>query len=255
MAEQQNDKHSMAQIADAINDILNDDGGGQEGMPEGANEGAPEGIQAAENEAIQAKKPEIADNLDAIIAAEFGKNSAGGGGDDADETDDWPPVLAADSAADSAPPALTFNAPHPPRNPSPMPSSGQKKRVRENSGLAHLSLQMQDTLAELRNYGTLGEASLLAEMQQAQEEMIAAARGEVDKLAIAFGTSRQLILDNLQQLERHTEQTRAELENLVTRFETMLQEIYKRHHDTLNGNQEQLTRYREFLLYLLDERD
>ena len=190
MSEQENEMHRMAEIADAINDILNNDDDAAQNPP-------AQPVRAAE-------KP---DNLDAIIASEFGKNA-----------------------------------------------SPQKIRVRENSGLANLSLRMQDTLAELGNANTQNnKASLLAEMQQAQEEMMRITRAQTDKLADYVRECRQQIGQNLEQLEQNSQQIQKEMDAMVTRFETALNDIYSRH----NGldNQEQLERYREFLLYLLDERN
>ena len=189
MSEQENEMHRMAEIADAINDILNNDDDAAQNPP-------AQPVRAAE-------KP---DNLDAIIASEFGKTA-----------------------------------------------SPQKTRVRENSGLANLSLRMQDTLAELGNANTQNnKASLLAEMQQAQEEMMRITRAQTDKLADYVRECRQQIGQNLEQLEQNSQQIQNEMDAMVTRFETTLNDIYSRH----NGldNQEQLERYREFLLYLLDER-
>ena len=61
-------------------------------------------------------------------------------------------------------------------------------------------------------------------------------------------------MQELEQLENRSQMVQDELAVMLVRFESNLDELHRRYFASAKVNSERLTRYREFLQYLLDER-
>ena len=265
MADEESEIRRMAEIADAINAILDADPVGDtpaQGAPVARDEAAKmentstqtgeaadnmpdDGLAANEtNDANDAMAPEaavidanddhnVADDLDAAIAAELGR--------DGDEAADghFGPV-----------PDIDFGADGPANN-----EIGRE--VRADSQLADLSLRMQDTLAEIRTGQLIHGADnqdMLAQMEAARDTIIAAMRAQIEQLNQETAERKAAISEHLQQLENQNSLLRDEMEIKILQFEDELKQIQQKYFENAVTDSDRLDRYREFLKYLLTER-
>lgn len=246
MADEEGEIRRMAEIADAINAILEAD------QPQGSTSISTAGetqseAQDAMLDATDAASEPIdigtndlvaADDLDAAIAAEFAKDgdfaSSGGVVDDP-----FGPV-----------PALDLPGAPPVNN-----ALGQD--VRPGSEMADLSMRMQDTLAEIRAQSSeawIGAEDLLAEMEAARAAMVADIRGQIQSISDATQKRREVIMAELTELENQSMMARDEMEIMLVKFEASLGELQSRYFQNAELEKDRLARYREFLQFLLDER-
>jgi len=262
MADEESEIRRMAEIADAINAILDADPVGDtpaQGAPIARDEAAntentsTETIEAfddmpddslAANDANDAVAPEaaitdansdhhVADDLDAAIAAELGRD-----GDDAADGH-FGPV-----------PDIDFGADAPTNN-----EIGRE--VRAESQLADLSLRMQDTLAEIRTGNIIHGADsqdMLAQMTAARDAVVAAMRAQIEQLNQETAERKASISEHLQQLENQNSLLRDEMEIKILQFEDELKQIQQKYFENAVTDSDRLDRYREFLKYLLTER-
>ena len=234
MADEEGEVRRMAEIADAINAILESEPSVGD-TP--AQEAAPTPEQAPELE-TGANSP--ADTLDAAIAAEFATDG---------ELASPPQVTPADDPFGPAP-----NLDLPGKIDTNM-AIGQDVRV--GSDMANLSLRMQDTLSEIRhqaNEAWQGADDLLAEMEKARASLVADVRGQIQTIASETQKRRQTIMQELEQLESQSLMARDEMEVMLVKFETSLTELHSRYFHNAESERERLARYREFLQFMLDER-
>jgi hypothetical protein len=234
MADEEGEVRRMAEIADAINAIL-------EAEPSvgdtPAQEAAPNPEQAPEQETGANSQ---ADTLDAAIAAEFATDG---------ELAPPPQVTPADDPFGPAP-----NLDLPGKIDTNM-AIGQDVRV--GSDMANLSLRMQDTLSEIRhqaNEAWQGADDLLAEMEKARASLVADVRGQIQTIASETQKRRQTIMQELEQLESQSLMARDEMEVMLVKFETSLTDLHSRYFNNAESERERLARYREFLQFMLDER-
>ena len=246
MADEEGEIRRMAEIADAINAILEADQP-QAAAAEEAPRQSPNDMTDAK--ASEANSPEAdmaavtavddviaADDLDAAIAAEFAKDGdfAAGASDDP-----FGPV-----------PALDLPGAPPVNN-----AVGQD--VRPGSEMADLSMRMQDTLAEIRAQSSeawIGAEDLLAEMEAARAAMVADIRGQIQSISDATQKRREVIMAELTELENQSMMARDEMEVMLVKFEASLGELQSRYFQNAELEKDRLARYREFLQFLLDER-
>lgn len=234
MADEESEVRRMAEIADAINAILDADPNGvgdtpsQPAAPQQASQIAPE--QTASNQAVS--QDPMANELDAAIAAEF----AGG-------------------TSESNDAAQAEMPPMPESNNEPNHAIGQE--VRQESEMADLSMRMQDTLAEIRsqaNAAWVGADDLLAEMEGARAALVTDLRGQIAHLEQETQKRRQQVMEQLEQLESQSLMVRDEMEMMLVKYEASLSDLHKRYFDNAQIERDRLNRYREFLQFLLDER-
>lgn len=247
MADEEGEIRRMAEIADAINAILEADQptptdtamdtatGPSADTDVGAD---PEQDKAQDTgmDASQASSDVIAaDDLDAAIAAEFAKD----GHTSAAMDDPFGPV-----------PDLDFPGAPPVNN-----AVGQD--VRAGSEMADLSLRMQDTLAEIRaqtSEAWVSAGDLMAEMEAARAAMVADIREQIQSISDATQKRREMIMAELTELESQSMMARDQMEIMLVKFEASLGELQSRYFQTAEVERERLGRYREFLQFLLDER-
>lgn len=231
MADEEGEIRRMAEIADAINAILEAD-------PNSETTSAPEPTQDADLEdAPEATQTErapddvvAADDLDAAIAAEFSRDTS---------HDILPP---ADEALDPFGPA---------------PDLDLADGIIDACEMADLSMRMQDTLAEIRAQSSqswAGADDLLAEMEAARAAMVADIRGQIQSISDATQQRRDTIMAELTELENQSMMARDEMEIMLVKFEASLAELQTRYFQSAETEKQRLNRYREFLQFLLDER-
>ena len=252
MADEESEIRRMAEIADAINAILDADPVGDtpaEGAATPRNEPQAETISEAEAQPLAAmpNMPSAADedivadasadnapdnaieDLDAAIAAEIGD----------EVSDHFGPT-----------PDIDFGAETPPNN-----EIGRE--VHADSHMADLSLRMQDTLAEIRT-GTLihgaSNQEMLGQMEAARDAIVAAMREKVEQLNNETASRKQAIMEHFEQLESQNSLLRDEMEIQILKFEDELKQIQQKYFENAVTDGDRLDRYREFLKYLLTER-
>ena len=227
MADEESEIRRMAEIADAINAILDANPVGD--TP--SQRVAPPQADTATDNAVTPKDgdDDLPVDLDAAIAAELG-NDAG---------DDFGPV-----------PDIDFGADAPVNN-----EIGRE--VNANSHMADLSLRMQDTLAEISTgniiHGTDNQ-EMLAQMEAARDAVVGAMREKIDQINAETASRKQTILEQMQQLESQNSLLRDEMEIQILKFEDDLKDMQKKYLENAVTDSDRLDRYREFLKYLLTER-
>ena len=130
--------------------------------------------------------------------------------------------------------------------------------VRLGSDMANLSLRMQDTLSEIRhqaNEAWQGADDLLGEMEKARASLVADVRSQIQTIATDTQKRRQTIMQELEQLESQSLMARDEMEVMLVKFETSLMDLHSRYFHNAESERERLGRYREFLQFMLDERE
>jgi len=253
MADEESEIRRMAEIADAINAILDADPVGDtpaEGAssprnpaPTAALSANPDTAPAATlaDTSVDDIADDMAGDLDAAIAAEMGAQNA-------PETSAATP---AEGAGDFGPvPDIDFGALAPTNN-----EIGRK--VHPDSHMADLSLRMQDTLAEIRSGSLIHGSSnqeMLAQMEAARDGIVAAMREKIEQLNTETASRKQAIMEHLQQLESQNSLLRDEMEIQVLKFEDELKSIQQKYFENTVTDGDRLDRYREFLKYLLTER-
>jgi hypothetical protein len=253
MADEESEIRRMAEIADAINAILDADPVGDtpaEGAssprnptPTATPSANPDTTPAATR--ADASVDDMADNmagdLDAAIAAEMGAQNA-------PETSAAMPVE--DVGGFGPVPDIDFGAVAPTNN-----EIGRE--VHPDSHMADLSLRMQDTLSEIRS-GLLIHGSsnqeMLAQMEAARDGIVAAMREKIEQLNTETASRKQVIMEHLEQLESQNSLLRDEMEIQVLKFEDELRAIQQKYFENTVTDGDRLDRYREFLKYLLTER-
>ena len=255
MADEESEIRRMAEIADAINAILDadpvgdtpaqgvqgtqtarDDAAAPADIADGAADGATPDLAATSPPDTPDENPSpdnLTDDLDAAIAAELGQDNEAG------DDGHFGPV-----------PDIDFGAAAPPNN-----EIGRE--VRADSQLADLSLRMQDTLAEIRTGNIIHGADnqdMLAQMTAARDTVVAAMRAQVEQLNEETAQRKAAIAEHLQQLESQNSLLRDEMEIKILQFEDDLKQIQQKYFENAVTDSDRLDRYREFLKYLLTER-
>ena len=147
-------------------------------------------------------------------------------------------------------PTIDFDAP-PPRN------DEIGRPVKDDSQLANLSLRMQDTLAEIRAGNlahTAGRGDLIGKMEAAREEMMAQVRDKVEQLNADTQSRKQFMAEQIDQIDQQNMMFRDELNIMLMQFEDQLKQLQTQYFESSVSDRDRLDRYREFLQYLLSER-
>tara|TARA_B110000971_G_scaffold208036_1_gene232819 strand:+ start:1058 stop:1798 length:741 start_codon:yes stop_codon:yes gene_type:complete len=244
MADEDGEVRRMAEIADAINAILEAEptvgdtpSTAPEGIPQTPQNGASQDLPDSLDLEVGTQE---ADNLDAAIAAEFAATA---------DVNPKPSPL-----DDPFGPAPDLDLPGT-IEPSINMAIGQD--VRAGSDMANLSMRMQDTLSEIRhqaNEAWQGADDLLAEMEKTRAELVADVRGQIETIGSETQKRRQTIMQELEQLESQSLMARDEMEMMLVKFETSLVNLHTRYFHNAESERERLARYREFLQFMLDER-
>jgi len=258
MADEESEIRRMAEIADAINAILDADPVGDTPtdiatempaeMPtekplDMAGDDAPAATadMTAETDAAPPDSGSMAgldtSDLDAAIAAEL--NGDGPSADAQAGDDHFGPA-----------PVINFDAP-PPRN------DEIGRDVKDGSQMADLSLRMQDTLAEIRAghlAHTKGRSDVIGKMEAARDDMMAQIRDKVAQLTADTQSRKQMIAEQIDQIEQQNMMFRDEVNIMLMQFEDQLKQLQTDYFESSASDRDRLDRYREFLQYLLSER-
>lgn len=255
MADEEGEIRRMAEIADAINAILDAEPNAAVGdTPADAavqttsnsmDDVTPVDSPATETQTSETDETPIsdvvaADDLDAAIAAEFSPDT-GSPAEASEDVADGPFGPVPDlSLSEDAPVNKAIN-----------------QDVLAGSEMADLSIRMQDTLAEIRqqaNQAWAGADDLLAEMEAARAALVADIRSQIQSISEATQKRRDVIMGELGELENQSKLARDEMEIMLVKFETSLADLQRRYFANAESEKERLGRYREFLQFLLDER-
>jgi hypothetical protein len=244
MADEESEIRRMAEIADAINAILDADPVGDtpaQGV-QATRDDTPDTPSQDSSETHTENKPDgtaplatddLSNDLDAAIAAELGQDG------EAAHDDHFGPA-----------PDIDFGAEAPANN-----EIGRE--VRADSQLADLSLRMQDTLAEIRTGNIIhgsDNQEMLAQMEAARDGVVAAMRAQIEQLNQETAQRKAAINEQLAQLESQNSLLRDEMEIKILQFEDELKQIQQKYFENAVTDGDRLDRYREFLKYLLSER-
>ena len=242
MADEEGEVRRMAEIADAINAILEAEPSVGDTPTSAPQNKPPQQEQASRpvpDVDTENVAENLADNLDAAIAAEFAN-------------DGEPKASPVD---DPFGPAANLDLPG---TISPSANMAIGQDVRLGSDMENLSLRMQDTLSEIRhqaNDAWQGADDLLAEMEKARAGLVADVRSQIQTIATDTQKRRQTIMQELEQLESQSLMARDEMEVMLVKFETSLMDLHSRYFHNAESERERLGRYREFLQFMLDERE
>ena len=259
MADEESEIRRMAEIADAINAILDADPVGD--TPAQGSPMARDETVNSENTITETVTPPdgIADNSLAANDAIVPDAATIGGNGDHNVADDLDAAIAAELERDGDHGADGHFGPVPDINfGAEAPTNNEIGReVRADSQLADLSLRMQDTLAEIRTGQLIHGANnqdMLAQMESARDTIIAAMRAQIEKLNQETAERKAAISEHLQQLESQNSLLRDEMEIKILQFEDELKQIQQKYFENAVTDSDRLDRYREFLKYLLSER-
>lgn len=255
MADEEGEIRRMAEIADAINAILDAEPNAAVGdtpadaatrtASDSVDDVTPVDSPATEDQTSETDETSISDvvaanDLDAAIAAEFSPDT-GSPAEASEDVADGPFGPVPDlSLSEDAPVNKAIN-----------------QDVLAGSEMADLSIRMQDTLAEIRqqaNQAWAGADDLLAEMEAARAALVADIRGQIHSISEATQKRRDVIMAELSELENQSKMARDEMEIMLVKFETSLADLQRRYFANAESEKERLGRYREFLQFLLDER-
>lgn len=246
MADEESEVRRMAEIADAINAILEaeptaiGDTPSQSAPSDVVSDDAP---QAAE--APAAASDALDDELDVAIANEFAAELA-------EAEQETPQDTYAETTNAPFGPVPELNLPR-----ADTANASGDETIRPGSGMADLSMRMRETLAEIRSQSSAawaGADDLLAEMEAARASLVANIREQIGQIEQATQARRQAVSQQLEELESQSLMARDEMEMMLVKYEASLAEMHDRYFQNAQSERERLGRYREFLQFLLDER-
>mgnify|MGYP001161499086 FL=1 len=274
----------MAEIADAINDILENNKLDDE--RDTPLEGTSADVDADENDAdTQVHSEETpTDNLDegleaalaAEIAADLAGDIPGGSQSDTPLTEAEIPFIS--GAAFDAPPNLDNMAALDDQNADNLSEAevmSDPLSVEDNpdissdmtadepfdkfldNDMAFLSLRMRDTLAELKSeHGDTLEAteSLIGKMALSVDGLVEEMHSSLGTLEKKITSRKASINQEIDRIYQEIATTRSELELLVSKFQNDTAENHKTYNDIFSEERSRVERYREFLSFMIRDK-
>ena len=274
----------MAEIADAINDILENNKLDDE--RDTLLEGTSADVDANENDAdTQVHSEETPpDNLDegleaalaAEIAADLAGDIPGGSQSDTPLTEAEIPFIS--GAAFDAPPNLNNMAALDDQNADNLSEAevmSDPLSVEDNpdissditadepfdkfldNDMAFLSLRMRDTLAELKSeHGDTLEAteSLIGKMALSVDGLVEEMHSSLGSLEKKITSRKASINQEIDRIYQEIATTRSELELLVSKFQNDTAENHKTYNDIFSEERGRVERYREFLSFMIRDK-
>ena len=275
----------MAEIADAINDILeNNKLDDERNIPP---EVTPANVDANENDAdtqvhSEETPPDSLDeSLEAALAAEIAADLAGDmpGGSQSDtpltETEipfisgaafDAPPNLDnmaalddqnADNLSDAEIMTDPLSVADNPDLSSEMTENEPFDKFLDND-MAFLSLRMRDTLAELKSeQGDTLEATenLIGKMALSVDGLVEEMHSSLGALEKKITSRKASINQEIDRIYQEIATTRSELELLVSKFQNDTAENHKTYNDIFSEERSRVERYREFLSFMIRDKN
>ena len=268
MAEEDSEARRMSEIADAINTILQNDPAEPEAAPQKAADPAAGDDLASGSD------------LDAAIAAEFASETKPETGpeagdtltDEASEDTNNDTGSETDGAAaqgheglgvaadDPFGPPATLDTDANNDGPDDGPGNGSNTgtdKPQKDSDLSLLSLRMQETLSDLQSGNDHGDGTreLLQDMKLVRAQVMADVRQEIENLAEATRDREAMIYEEMRHLEAQSQMVRDAVEIQLIKFETALDELHQKYFKNAEAERIRMDRYREFLQFLLKERE
>ena len=274
----------MAEIADAINDILENNKLDDE--RDTPLEETSADVDANENDAdTQVHSEEtITNNLDegleaalaAEIAADLAGDIPGGSQSDTPLTEAEIPFIS--GAAFDAPPNLDNMAALDDQNADNLSGAevmSDPLSVEDNpdissdmtadepfdkfldNDMAFLSLRMRDTLAELKSeHGDTLEAteSLIGKMALSLDGLVEEMHSSLGSLEKKITSRKASINQEIDRIYQEIATTRSELELLVSKFQNDTAENHKTYNDIFSEERGRVERYREFLSFMIRDK-
>ena len=274
----------MAEIADAINDILENNKLDDE--RDTPLEETSADVDANENDAdTQVHSEEtITNNLDegleaalaAEIAADLAGDIPGGSQSDTPLTEAEIPFIS--GAAFDAPPNLDNMAALDDQNADNLSGAevmSDPLSVEDNpdissdmtadepfdkfldNDMAFLSLRMRDTLAELKSeHGETLEAteSLIGKMALSLDGLVEEMHSSLGSLEKKITSRKASINQEIDRIYQEIATTRSELELLVSKFQNDTAENHKTYNDIFSEERGRVERYREFLSFMIRDK-
>ena len=274
----------MAEIADAINDIL------ENNKLDDGSDATPEDISVSEDTENKDTNTHVlseevtSDNLDegmeAALAAEIAPDLAGNAptyetGDTQSDT----PLTETDvpfisGAAFDAPPNLdnlaaldTKNANYENDAESMTDSLSETDNPEMatdepfdkflDNDMAFLSLRMRDTLAELKSqHGDTLEATenLIGKMALSVDGLVEEMHSSLGTLEKKITSRKATINQEIDRIFQEIAMTRSELELLVSKFQNDTAENHKTYNDIFSEERSRVERYREFLSFMIRDK-
>ena len=269
MAEEDSEARRMSEIADAINTILQNDPAEPEAAPP---------TPAPQEAADPAAGDDLASggDLDAAVAAEFAPETEPEARDtmteEASEDTNNDTGSETDSAAAQGHEGLGVAADDPFGPPATLdtdanndgaddgPDNGSNSGIdkpHKDSDLSLLSLRMQETLSDLQSGSDHGDGTreLLQDMKLVRAQVMADVRQEIENLAEATRDRQAMIHEEMRHLEAQSQMVRDAVEIQLIKFETALDELHQKYFKNAEAERIRMDRYREFLQFLLKERE
>lgn len=274
----------MAEIADAINDILeNNKLDDERNTPP---EVTPANVDANENDAdtqvhSEETPPDSLDEgLEAALAAEIAADLAGDmpGGSQSDTPLTEAEIPFISGAAFDAPPNLDNMAALDDQNADNLsdaeimtdplsvadnPDLSSEMTEDEpfdkflDNDMAFLSLRMRDTLAELKSeHGDTLEATenLIGKMALSVDGLVEEMHSSLGALEKKITSRKASINQEIDRIYQEIATTRSELELLVSKFQNDTAENHKTYNDIFSEERSRVERYREFLSFMIRDK-
>ena len=274
----------MAEIADAINDIL------ENNKLDDGSDAPPEDISVSEDTENQDTNTHILseevtsdnhdDSLEAALAPEIAADLAGNAptyesGDTLSDT----PLTETDvpfisGAAFDAPPNLDNLAALDSQNATdendaesmtdPLSAADNPEMATDepfdkflDNDMAFLSLRMRDTLAELKSeHGDTLEATenLIGKMALSVDGLVEEMHSSLGALEKKITSRKATINQEIDRIYQEIATTRSELELLVSKFQNDTAENHKTYNDIFSEERSRVERYREFLSFMIRDK-
>ena len=274
----------MAEIADAINDIL------ENNKLDDGSDASPEDITVSEDTENQdtnthflseeVTSGNLDEGLEATLAAEIAADLAGNaptyepGDNQSDTTLTETDVPFISGAAFDAPPNLDNLAALDSQNATdengaeimtdPLSSKDNLEITADehfdkfpDNDMAFLSLRMRDTLAELKSeHGDTLEATenLIGKMALSLDGLVEEMHSSLGALEKKINSRKATIYHEIDRIYQEIATTRSELELLVSKFQNDTAENHKTYNDIFSEERSRVERYREFLSFIIRDK-
>lgn len=274
----------MAEIADAINDIL------ENNKLDDGSDAPPEDISVSQVKENQETNTHVlseevtSDNLDegmeAALPAEIAADLAGNTSTyESGVTQSDTPLTETDvpfisGAAFDSPPNLDKQAALDPQNVTdendeesmtdPLSSKDNLEITADehfdkfpDNDMAFLSLRMRDTLAELKSeHGDTLEATenLIGKMALSLDGLVEEMHSSLGALEKKITSRKATIYQEIDRIYQEIATTRSELELLVSKFQNDTAENHKTYNDIFSEERSRVERYREFLSFMIRDK-
>ena len=270
----------MAEIADAINDIL------ENNKLDDGSDVPPEDISVSEDTENQDTNTHVlseevtSDNLDECLEAALAADTAGNAPTyESEDTQSDTPLTETDvpfisGAAFDAPPNQNNLAALDSQNATdendtesmtdPLSVADNLETTADepfdkflDNDMAFLSLRMRDTLAELKSeHGDTLEATenLIGKMALSVDGLVEEMHSSLGALEKKITSRKATINQEIDRIYQEIATTRSELELLVSKFQNDTAENHKTYNDIFSEERSRVERYREFLSFMIRDK-